>query len=212
MDLNETINLTINETINQTTNATGKIILTADYVIPAVLIKLKDIILAPIMHPKMFWISIPLILTFILKEYYFAKHAEEKFSWGTAFANSIVLLFVSLDLIRYIYTGYEFQSFKILFEETFVKAIIAISIGIFGILLTIGNFKHSIPESIAFIFSSPLIINVWAYFAIISVYTNVLEPYSFANYIITFSSFMLLFIIIVIIDFTSKDKAKNAYR
>ena len=34
---------------------------------------------------------------------YFGRHRDEELGWNTAFGNSLTLLFVSIDLFRYIY-------------------------------------------------------------------------------------------------------------
>ena len=119
--------------------------------------------LAPIKNPEILWITLPLILTMTLIELYFSKHEDESLGWNTAISNSLVLVFVGIDLIRWIVNNY---------HKIFgVKLLVSIVILLLGMFTMYLNFNHKIPEKIAFILFSTTPINMIAYVAIVFVYT-----------------------------------------
>jgi hypothetical protein len=209
--INET-ELIINNTINSSLDAVNGTGISAEVIIPAIIYKIGHIIAAPFFYPQMIWISIPLLITMFLKEIYFAKHIEERFNWGMAFANSIVLFFVSLDLIRYLYTGYSWPGIIAFLSTTFIKSIVAFSIAFFGGYLMFVDFHHKGNERFALILSSTLPANLIAYFGIICIYTDILFPASIKNYLITLGSFILVFFTIYLIFYIIKINMKKRFR
>ena len=148
-----------------------------------------EILYAPKTNTDMIWILIPLILTILLLEFYFGRYVEEELGWNTAFANSLVLIFVSIDLARHLYYS------NLLFTIN-TKLILAFIILIEGLSLAFIDFFHVLPKRIAFKLSSTLPINFIAFCCIILVYTDINIDF------ITISAFLLfLFFLVVIIGF-----------
>jgi hypothetical protein len=213
--INETniaLNNSINTVVNTSLNATNSTGLSAEIIIPALVYKIGHILGAPFIFPDMIWISIPLLLTMFLKEIYFAKHIEEKFSWGMAFANAIVLFFVSLDLIRYLYTGYNWSGFMEFISTTLVKTLVALLVAVFGGYLMFVDFHHKGNEKIALFLSSTLPVNLAAYFAVICIYTDILLPVSLGNYTLTLLAFFIVFSFVYILFFIIKENMKKRFR
>lgn len=125
-----------------------------------------EIINAPLNFKEMLWILVPLIATTLLIEFYFGIYVDEELGWNTAFTNTLVLMFVSLDLGRHLY-----QSGFLFFDK--IKTVIVITVLIEAVLLAIFDFFHILPERFAFKMSSHLPINFIAISAIILVYTNI---------------------------------------
>jgi hypothetical protein len=143
-----------------------------------------EILFSPAENPEMIWLLLPLVLSLLLIEFYFGRYKEEELGWNTAFGNSLVLIFVSIFLAKYmVETG-------LIFEDS--TRLIIVSIIVFlGILLTIIDFFHILPKKIAFEVSSKLPMNFLAYISIILVYTDRAHiPLD----ITTSSAFILLFI------------------
>jgi len=119
--------------------------------------------------PDVFWIVFPLLIATIVMLFYFEKYYDEELGWNTSVANSLVLLFISIALLRYIYSIGDGGAFNfIIFSE---KTLVVILLLVIGILLLSLNFKHLLPEKIAYFISSPLIINLIAYAGILFVYS-----------------------------------------
>ncbi|MDD5253617.1 MAG: hypothetical protein PHG05_00755 [Candidatus Nanoarchaeia archaeon] len=111
-----------------------------------------DLVKAPIDFPQMFWILTPLLLNLLLMEFYFARYKREELGWNTAFGNSLVLVFVSIDLIRHQVSSLTFNFFDLRF-------LLLVSVIFIGALLTLLDFFHILPKSLAFVVSSKFPIN-----------------------------------------------------
>lgn len=145
-----------------------------------------ELLYAPSKFPEMIWILIPVALTLLIIEFYFGVYVDEELGWNTAFANSLVLIFVSLDLARYLYNK------GLLFHDD-IKTIIVFTVLLEGILISLTDFLHLMPKRLAFKFSSSLPINFVAYMSIILVYTSIKVDY------ITISAFLLFLIFLSLI-------------
>ncbi|MBU0929747.1 MAG: hypothetical protein KJ623_01605 [Nanoarchaeota archaeon] len=149
-----------------------------------------EILTAPYHIPEMLWIAIPLLITIFLMEIYFAKYREEELGWNTAYGNSIVLIFVAIDLIRHLFNNG--------LLDINVKALVIVLLIIDGAILTLIDFYHLLSKEFAFGLSSKLPTNFLAYCAIILVYTNI--PVDWVTLGGLFLLLLTLAIIIKIID------------
>jgi len=118
-------------------------------------------------------------------EFYFARYREEELGWNTAFGNTLVLIFVTIDLAKHVY-------YKTQLTVTPETAIV-IAILFLGILMTSVDYWHLLPKKIAYDVSSKLPINFIAYAAIILVYTD--RSYIPLDYI---TGIAFLFILVVL--------------
>jgi hypothetical protein len=125
-----------------------------------------ELLLAPIEHLEMLWIAAPLILALFLTEVYFSRYKGEELGWNSAYGNALVLLFVALDIFRYLYNNG-------LLETLNIKLAIAFAVSIMAVLLMMVNFLHMFPENIAYGLSSKLPMNFLAYLSLILVYSNI---------------------------------------
>lgn len=100
-----------------------------------------------------------------LMEIYFTKYRFEELGWNTAFSNTLVLIFVSLDLVRYLYNtgGLVFGLHTVL-----VGTVIFL-----GIVLSLFNFFHILPEKLSFVMSSKFPINFLALISILIIYSGI---------------------------------------
>ncbi len=146
-----------------------------------------EIVFSPFNYKDMLWILAPMIITFLLIEFYFGIYAEEKLGWNTAFGNSLVLLFVSLDIGRNLYES------GLIYEDK-IKTLIFMIIFIEAILLALLDFFHFLPERFAFKISGSLPINFSAVSAIILVYTNIKVDFITISALLLLLIFMILFI------------------
>jgi len=133
--------------------------------------RMIDLIIAPAKNKEMLWMAIPLVTVLLLMEFYYGRYAREEVGWNTAFGNSLVLLFVSLDLFRHLYENYGLMFFAS--REIYFKYVLAGIILLIGFWLMVMNFFHELPKKIAFFIGSELPINVLAYSSLAIVYTNI---------------------------------------
>ncbi|MBW2977379.1 hypothetical protein KY331_00895 [Candidatus Woesearchaeota archaeon] len=147
-----------------------------------------ELVTAPYNHKNMIWIITPMIIVLVLMELYFGRYKQEELGWNTAVGNSIVLFFVSIDLFRYLYEhNIHLEFWQFIFEN--LKGLFVASIvGLSGIWMLLANFFHVLPKKLAFFISSSLPINVIAYVAIVTVYSEV--PFD----LITLNAGLILFI------------------
>lgn len=154
--------------------------------------RLIEIIRAPINFPDMVWVLVPLAVTILLGEFYFSRYRYEEQGWGHFFGNSMILVFISLNLLSYLYK-------KGVLSIDLVGTSFSISIGVIGIILLILNFFHILPPTLVFGISNNLPINFLAYMAVILVYSGIEVDYT-----TVFSSFIFLIIWSVIIGIIHK--------
>ncbi len=143
--------------------------------VPSLLERIQEIVNAPISNPEMLWISLPLIATLILMEFYIGRYRDEELGWNTAVGNSMVLMFVGIDLLRKIYGETFFYTFsieKVLSLALTPQTLIALLILAQGMIMILINFFHLLPKTFAFKISSPLFVNLIAYLAIVLIYTK----------------------------------------
>lgn len=149
--------------------------------------RLIEIIKAPLNFPEMIWVLAPLVVTILLGEFYFSRYRYEEQGWGHHFGNSMILVFVSLNLLSYLYKND-------LLKTDLINTSFSISIGVIGIMLLILNFFHALPETLGFGISNSMPVNFLAYMAVILVYSGIAVDYT-----TVFSSFIFLIIWSVVI-------------
>ena len=128
--------------------------------------RLFELFIAPFKYNDMLWVIIPLFITMLFAEIYTGRYKFIEFQWDSAFGNSLVLIFISLDLFRFLYNND-------LLTYINVKNVIVFGMVTEGILLAALNFFHLLPKNFAFGLSNILPVNIVAYLAIILVYTDI---------------------------------------
>ncbi len=162
----------------------------ASFSILAIKDRFIELSLAPINYTEMLWMAVPLVLTILLMEIYFSRYSSEELGWNSAYGNALVLLFVTVDLFRYLYNND-------LLELMTLKLALALAVAIMAMLLTLINFLHILPEKIAYGLSSKLPMNFIAYMALILIYSEL--PIDFATIIASIGLFVLFAIIILLV-------------
>lgn len=174
MVLGNVTNMTTQAVTVQTTNW---FVWFVSVVIPKVVERFWQLLSAPFNYPHMQWIIIPLVLTFVAAEFYFFRHVNEELSWNTALLNSLVLIFVAIDLTRTVFndaTPVQVAKLFVTSLETgsqLSSFLVIIFIGGLGLALAIINFFHILPRKLAAIVSSHAPINFIAYFAAVEIYS-----------------------------------------
>lgn len=147
--------------------------------------KFVELFLAPINYPEMFWILVPLVVTVVLMEMYFTRYPREELGYHATLENTVFLLFVAVDLIRYLIVKHD--------GLVIIKVILIAFIVFYSIILAIFDFFHKLPRNVAFKTSSKTIIGFTAYICIILVYSDILTNITPLSLITTVLSVFILF-------------------
>ncbi len=134
--------------------------------------RIVEVFKSPMVNQNMLWMLLPLLATLLLMEFYFGRYKDEELGWNTAYGNALVLVFVSLDIFRNIYSNQKLGLLQLLFS---FEGYVLISVGIFclGMILIFIDFFHFLPKKIAYIISSPAYVNLIALLGMITVYGNI---------------------------------------
>lgn len=136
---------------------------------------------------EVLWLVLPLFIATIVMTFYFEKYRDEKPGWNTHVANSLVLFFVSIILLKYTYNLEGGLISYITYLDKFIISFVLLLVGIFLLFM---NFDHFLPEKYAWIVTSPLSVNTLAYVFIVRVYSDL--PCKFSTAI----SILILFVLV----------------
>ncbi|MBD3259331.1 hypothetical protein GF371_01735 [Candidatus Woesearchaeota archaeon] len=153
---------------------------------------LIELITAPKTYPEMIWMVIPLVIVTFVMTFYFGMYKKEQLGWNTAVGNSLVLIFVSIDLLRHIF-NLTLPGSVLNFGEVPFKTVVACLIFVEGIALMFINMMHFLPKRISFAISAPLPINITAYIVMTIVYTEMVFDW------ITLLAAVIFFVILYLI-------------
>jgi hypothetical protein len=141
---------------------------------------------------EILWIILPLAIATIAMIMYFERYREERPGWNTYFSNSLVLLFISIILFRFIYNLDDTGAYN--FVDYWGKTAVAASLLLVGIIILVMNFKHFLPEKLAMRITSPLTLNLLAYVAILFVYSEIEDGW---NILLALVVIFLVFLVIL---------------
>ena len=150
-------------------------------------------ILRHIMKEEVLWILAPLVLTLVLMEIYFGRYRREELGWNTAFGNSLILIFVSANLLGHIVVNN-------LWTDP-IRAGTVITLLFVGLVLTLLDFFHALPESWAFAVSSKFPISFIAFLAILFVYGEI--PLDYITLVAFIGILLAAYIIITLVHYTT---------
>ena len=151
-----------------------------------------ELLHAPLDDPNMLWFAVPLIIATILMALYSGRYRKEELGWNSAFANTMVFIFVSIDIIRQMYeSSVPYSWLNILNKPLYLMITAALSL--FGVLSMLIIYYHLLPKQIAFRIFSCLPVNIAVYVIMCVVYAGVaLDQY-------TLFAGILLFIVVWLI-------------
>ncbi len=146
--------------------------------IPTLGIRIWDIVAAPMRYTEMQWVILPLLATFAATETYFFRNVDEELGWNTAVVNSLVLIYVAIDLARMSFDHASPYAVMKLFWAALKTGdhlgtfTIVIFIALLGIALTVISFFHLLPKALAYKLASHVPTTFIAYTAIVLVYSD----------------------------------------
>jgi len=184
--------MVVNETINATAVSVG---ISFDTVMD----RFIELVTAPYTHPELLWITIPLVAALVIMDIYFGRYKKEELGWNTAVGNSLALIFVTMDLTRKIFTGLAEPSVANLLSQNFKGLAVVIVLSLGSLWLFVADFFHVLPKKLAFFISSSLPTTIFAYMAIILIYTEI--PLDRLTLLAVLILFVALLILLKVIQF-----------
>jgi hypothetical protein len=159
-----------------------------------------NLLFAPYYYPEMFWVVFPLIITLFVIEFYSGLYENEDYGGHTALTNSLVFVYIGVDLIR-----------KLLHEPGTsnygIKLGVSITLVMFGLILIYDNFKHK-GGIFSKIFSSLLLVNTLTYLAIVTVYAEYVIDWLYLMNAIIF--ILVVWLFFAVIHLFQKKKVKTS--
>jgi hypothetical protein len=129
-----------------------------------------ELVMAPLNNQDMIWIAVPLLAATLFMTLYFGRYKKEELGWNTTFGNTMVFLFVAINLIREMYE--QGGSLESLFGNSLYFSLSAGLAGA-GFLLMFVTYFHLLPKGLAFFLFSAPPINVAIYVVMSIVYASV---------------------------------------
>ncbi|MFH0737915.1 MAG: hypothetical protein V1827_04880 [Candidatus Micrarchaeota archaeon] len=133
--------------------------------------RLLDLVFAPLQNHEMLWSAIPLAIATLFMTLYFGRHKTEWLSWNDAFGNTMVFLFVALNLIREMYESGPGDWAGLFANPLYLGFSLLLASGSF-LLMTITYF-HLLPKKLALFIFSTGPINVSVYVVMAMIYADV---------------------------------------
>lgn len=154
---------------------------------------------------EVLWVVLPLAIATVAIIVYFERYKEERPGWNTHFANSLVLLFISIILLRHVHAIDNLGMIN--YVNYPLKTVVSASLLLLGAIILFLNFEHYLPEKMARQVSSPLTLNMVAYIAIIFVYSGtegravmLFSPGSESGWVTFFSLLILFFVLLSVLN------------
>ncbi|MBT4166051.1 hypothetical protein HOE04_03375 [archaeon] len=146
---------------------------------------------------EVLWNVVPLVIATFLILLYFERYKEEQGGWNSYLTNSLVLLFVSIALFRYIHglSDLGVQNFV----DYYPKTIAVVFLLLISLLLLRFNFEHLLPKQFAKYLSSTLTVNLTAYGIILFVYSDLIF-----GWIVIVSLIVLILLLSVLLNALKK--------
>lgn len=118
-----------------------------------------DFVYAPMKNPEMLSTALPLILGAVIMELYFGKHKKESLGWNTSVGNAVV----------WMATGFSLYLSESLTQPELYATYALISLGVF---VTLMDFFHIWPSTVAFFISSSGLVYTLAYTLVLVIKTR----------------------------------------
>jgi len=135
-------------------------------------IRFLELLQAPMNNPEILWLAIPLLIGTLFIILYFGRYKNEELGWNTAFGNTMVFLFVALNLVKKMYSENGGGSFENIFNNDFYFTL-TIGLILVGVFFMFVTYFHILPKRFAFFMFSAPPINVSVYVIMTIVYAKV---------------------------------------
>jgi hypothetical protein len=135
--------------------------------------RLLEMLIIPMQKKSTLEILIPLLASLLLIQVYFGRNKNEQIGWNTAYANSIVLMFVTAHLGSHVQKTYGLALFDVHNLSAFYKGLVVLILGFIAFSLIVIDFFHSIHKKISFVISSSIFVTFISFISIVLVYSDI---------------------------------------
>ncbi len=160
-----------------------------------------EFLYAPIIFPEMLWILIPVILAIVLMEFYFNRYPREGLGNHRSLENTIFLLFIAFDLVRY----------SIVNDTHGIKLYITFAFILIWIFVAVMDFLHKLPTNFILNNSTKFTVAVVSYVGIVLVYSDILDRTNLLHLMSVGLSIILIFLMCVAIKSMLKYLEPKSY-
>jgi|FLOH01.1.fsa_nt_gi hypothetical protein len=156
---------------------------------------------SPFQNKDMIWIVIPWLIAVLAMEGYYAHHKGEEVGWNTATANSLVLIFIAMDLLRFLFSKGSLSLSP--GSESFSWSVLVLGVFLLGVFTFVMNFGHFWPKLLAYGISYHLTVKLIAYICIVIIYTSMDVS------VVTFMGAALFFVLVHMFFFVFRLASKD---
>jgi Co/Zn/Cd efflux system component len=151
-----------------------------------------EFLYAPFIYTEMLWILLPVGLALVLTELYFNRYPRESMGYHKSLENAIFMIFISIDLVRFVFTR-EVHSSQI---------IVTVAFTIFSFMICVLDFYHKLPMKLLMRSSSKFILVIISYISIVLVYSDLMLTFNVVRVVSLILSIFLLFSSLVLLKRT----------
>ena len=171
------------------------------YLTTVVLPRIQDLVITAYHDEEILWAVVPVLINLFLIQIYFGRNKEEIIGFDTAYANSIVVIFVGAGLIKYMQETYALQAFLVPETDAFVKAIFVGVVLVLAFILALITLFHAVSQKFAAFITNAVVISFITLISIVIVHSSVqLDRDTLASgmiFFLAFYSFWRIFRLII---------------
>ena len=108
----------------------------------------RDVFVAPFKDLSVFWLIAPVMLLWIVMEFYFDTHKKEKLGWNTALGNGVSMFWITIGLMKYIFS-------EGMTNFAWTKFLAVIAILLYAVFIAVISFQHYFSAGITYALASP---------------------------------------------------------
>jgi len=157
--------------------------------------RVMELILAPINNQEMLWIAIPLFITTLFMTLYFGRYRSEEVGWDTLFGNTMIFLFIAIDMIKRMYAE-DGGTLASLLENRFYLALTLMLMGASLVLMIISYFRL-VSKRFANLFFSIETMHVSVYAIMSIVYAGVAADWITLAAVLVFLALIIIVVKII---------------
>ncbi|MGE0792747.1 MAG: hypothetical protein AB7V77_01045 [Candidatus Woesearchaeota archaeon] len=160
------------------------------------LYSLFTIVLVPFRNPILLWQLAPVILMWIILEFYFGMHKHEELGWNTALGNGISLFWITISTMQYLF----YNRTQVFSWDRFISITFLL---LYAIFIMYISFSHRFSSKITYVLSAPTVVYFSSYLAFIYAYgmINATLPY--------LTAIIVLFLILLLFSYVFKRVLPN---
>ncbi|MFP4118602.1 MAG: hypothetical protein ACLFTH_00950 [Candidatus Woesearchaeota archaeon] len=141
-------------------------------------------------EPALLWQLTPIVLVWFILEIYFGAYAKEKLGWNTALANGISLFWIVISGMQYIFSD-SAENFS------WVAFGIIAFMALYGMLIIVTTFKHSLPKKVEFAIAAPTPVYYFSAIVLLVAYQQITITMTIIMSILALFIFFMVFFWVV---------------